>query len=534
MDRRPYIGIALIFLVLVMWTMMITNNARKQAKTIPHPQVPQSVSISKEKTIPQFTADTIEMALDTIDTKVAQIVVSRIGATIKSVNLKHYKSPNGKAVELIPENERTLGGAMGEIDLSDVGVELIKRTPLSLVYEFKDTLLPAGISKAYNFNDSSYAFEVAINLSEASKYKIQWNAGLRTTEKNSETEVRYFGGIVKSGGTVIVKDLNSLDTLPKGDPGTIEWVGVKNKYFLAAIVPGIETENYFLNKATLIRVGGGCMQGCMPAGKINQEDIKVSAFLTTQASKAHKFKIYIGPLDYDILKRTGSGLEDACYFGFKWIRPISRLFLKVLTGLHKVIPNYGMVIIIFSFLLSMMFFPLTKISQKSMIEMQKLQPKIQELQKKYAKEPKKLNQATMEMYRKHGVSPFSGCLPMLIQMPIFFALYALLDTTIALRGAIFIPHWIEDLSQHDPFFALPIMMGVMMFLQQKLQSKASSGSSQMQQQQKMMMYFMPVMFTVIFLRFPSGLVLYWFVYNIFSFAQTYTLMKPKVISVEKK
>ena len=169
-----------------------------------------------------------------------------------------------------------------------------------------------------------------------------------------------------------------------------------------------------------------------------------------------------------------------------------------------------------------------------MLEMQKLQPKLQELQKKYAKEPKNLNQATMELYRKHGVSPFSGCLPILIQMPIFFALYALLDTTIALRGAVFIPHWIEDLSQGDPFFALPIMMGAMMFLQQKLQSKASSGSSQMQQQQKMMMYFMPVMFTVIFLRFPAGLVLYWFVYNIFSFAQTYTLMKQKVVLGEKK
>ncbi|MBI4722197.1 MAG: membrane protein insertase YidC [Candidatus Stahlbacteria bacterium] len=528
MDKRPYIGIALIFFILVMWTMTITNNARKQVKPIPHSQAPQSVINNTPKATPQFTADTIELSLDTVDTKVAQIIVSRIGGTIKAVNLKHYKSPNSKSVELIPENARTLGGAMGEINLSNARVELIDRTPLSLVYEFKDTLLPAGINKTYSFKDSSYTFEVAIDLPEPSKYKIQWDAGLRTTEKNAEMEVRYFGGIVKSGGTVTVKGLNSLDTLPKGEPGTIEWVGVKNKYFLSAIVPGVETENYSLNKATFTRVGGGCMSGCMPTGAINQEDIKVSASLTTQASKRHKFKLYVGPLDYDILKRTGSGLEDACYFGFKWIRPISRLFLKVLTGLHKVVPNYGVVIIIFSFLLSMMFFPLTKMSQKSMIEMQKLQPKLQELQKKYAKEPKHLNQATMELYRKHGVSPFSGCLPMLIQMPIFFALYALLDTTIALRGAVFIPHWIEDLSQHDPFFALPIVMGVMMFLQQKLQGKASSGSSQqMQQQQKMMMYFMPVMFTVIFLKFPAGLVLYWFVYNIFSFAQTYTLMKTK-------
>lgn len=537
MDKRPVIGVFLIFLVLIVWTMLIAPKVDKKRTDKPKPapleEVDTSVAIPKDR-VPkaiQFTEG--EEILDTVDTKVAHILVNRHEASIKSVRLKNYKGPDGGWVELIPENERTLCEVAGDINI--FGFELVEREALSLVYEFWDSnkaiypLQKEGrIRKVYSFNDTSYVFDLATQLPAASKYSLWWNSGLRTTEKDPSREIGYFGGIVRLGGTVIFKGLNDLDTTPKGEPGTIEWVGVKNKYFVGAIVPLIETENYLMNKATMRRVGGGCMGGCMPSGEVNPEDIKVKVAVTSHSSREHNFKVYIGPLDYDILRGVGFGLEDACYFGFKWIRPISRLFLKVLLWLRKVIPNYGVVIIVFSLILSIMFFPLTKQSHKSAINMQKLQPKIQELQKKYAKDSKRLNQAVMDLYRKEGISPLSGCFPLLIQMPVFFALYAILDTTIALRGAVFIPGWIEDLSHHDPYYALPILMGGMMFLQQRLQSKGATG--QMQQQQKMMMYFMPLVFTFIFMKFPAGLVLYWFVYNVFSFIQTYTLI-PKLNKV---
>jgi YidC/Oxa1 family membrane protein insertase len=541
----------LIALVLVLWSTIFRPKKPDEEVHIDEPKQEQ-VEIGEIGEPVTFGADSPDERgregeiLDSIDTDLARIVISRMGATIRSVRLKKYKSVKGDWVELIPEGERTLCGLAGETDLSDwlftlsdrrldeSGADSGKTSHVSgehcLVYESN------GIQKTYSFNDSSYVFDLTIELPEMAKHTLIWNSGLATTERDQHTELRYFGGIVRLGGTVILKQLNSLDTIPKGEPGTIEWAGAKNKYFLAATIPLTETENYRMSRANLKRVsGGGCMRGCMPVGDVDPEDVKVSVSLTTQIEKLHKYKVYVGPLDYDMLKKVGFGVEDACYFGFKWIRPISRLFLKVLLGLYSVIPNYGVVIIIFSVMIGVIFFPLQRTSQRSAMEMQRMQPKIAELKKKYGKDAKKLNQATMELYRKQKVSPVSGCLPLFIQMPVFFALYAILDTTIALRGAVFVPGWIEDLSQPDSLLGLkvpilPILMGGMMFLQQRMQSRGAA-SSQMQQQQKMMMYFMPIMFTFIFLRFPAGLVLYWFVYNIFSFVQTY-MLKSKLAESE--
>ncbi len=543
MDKRTYLGIFLIFLVLIGWSLMMSKKTQKGVESEKLRVRSEEIAVSgKEKkkavesqTIKQMDYKTTELPeiLDTVDTRLFRVVFSRIGASIKSIKLREYRGVEEDFVELIPEGERSLSSVVGEVDLGDGIFELVERNEIKLVYELlsSDNSGEQKIRKIYEFSDSSYVFELELD-GVGEKHNILWNSGLRTTEKNQQMEFRYFGGVARLGGTTIFKNLGSLDTIPKGEPGSIEWVGVKNKYFLAAIIPLVETESYTVRRAALGNVGGGgCMRGCMPAGKVNPEATKVRISLSTWASasssepsgEAHKFKVYIGPLDYDILKKTGYGLEDACYFGFKWIRPISRFFLKVILGLYKFIPNYGVVIIIFSLVLGLIFFPLTKKSQKSALSMQHLQPKMEELKKKYKNDKNGLNKATMELYRKQGVNPVSGCLPIFIQMPVFFALYAILDTTIALRGAVFIPGWIADLSQPDtppflPIPLLPILMGGMMFLQQRIQSKGTKGPAQ--QQQKMMMYFMPIMFTFIFLKFPSGLVLYWFVYNIFSFVQT--------------
>jgi YidC/Oxa1 family membrane protein insertase len=195
---------------------------------------------------------------------------------------------------------------------------------------------------------------------------------------------------------------------------------------------------------------------------------------------------------------------------------------------HEVIPNYGVVIILLSALTKLLFWPLTQKSFKSMREMQKLQPAMAELKEKYKDDPQKLNKAMMELYRERGVNPLGGCLPMLLQMPVFIALFNVLRTTIELRRAPFML-WINDLSSPDiiakmpfslPFIGnnlslLPILMGVAMFVQQKMQSADPKQAA--------LTYMMPIIFTVLFFTFPSGLVLYWLVNNILTIGHQYLM-----------
>ena len=175
--------------------------------------------------------------------------------------------------------------------------------------------------------------------------------------------------------------------------------------------------------------------------------------------------------------------------------------------MHSVIPNYGVVIIIFSLVIKAVFHPLTKKQVRSMRRMQALQPKMEKLKERYKKEPQKMNQEVMKLYKDAGVNPMSGCLPLLPQMPIFYGLFQLFRTTIELRGADFV-WWVTDLSQKDPYYILPIIMTILMFVQQRLSTKDPK--------QKMMTFFMPLLFGFLFRNFPAGLTLYWTCYNLFS------------------
>jgi YidC/Oxa1 family membrane protein insertase len=250
------------------------------------------------------------------------------------------------------------------------------------------------------------------------------------------------------------------------------------------------------------------------------------------------YDVYVGPLDYDKMAAQRSlanpevslGIEKAVDLGYSWVRPLSRVVLKMLIWLHSFIPNYGLVIIVFSTFTNILFFPLTYKSTKSMRDMAALKPRIDALKEKYKDEPQKLSEATMRLYKEAGVNPLGGCLPLLLQMPIFFALYAVLFRTIELRGAPFV-FWIKDLAQPDVVFnlpfslpligsgiaLLPIIMGVTSYFQAK-QTAADPN-------QKMMTVIMPVVMTLIFFSFPSGLVLYWLTSNVLTIAQKFVL-KP--------
>jgi len=252
--------------------------------------------------------------------------------------------------------------------------------------------------------------------------------------------------------------------------------------------------------------------------------------IETAGVGTHRYMVYAGPLDHTRLKSLGYGLERAVDFGWKWIKPLSKLMFRFILFCHKYIPNYGLVIIILSLLIKILFYPLTQKSMKSMRDMQKLQPKMKELRETLKGDAQKLNSEMMKLYKEHGVNPVGGCLPMLLQMPVFIALFQVLSRTIELRQAPFML-WIQDLSSPDviahlpfslPFIGgnlslLPILMGVAMFVQQKMQSTDPKQAA--------MTYMMPVVFTVLFFKFPSGLVLYWLVNNILTIGHQYLMVR---------
>ena len=247
--------------------------------------------------------------------------------------------------------------------------------------------------------------------------------------------------------------------------------------------------------------------------KVHVEDVISSPPITLNPGEAFTltYKLYFGPKDLDILKAQGNELEKVIDFG--WFSAVAKPLLYSLKFFYGYVHNYGIAIIIVTVIIKMLFYPLTYKSYKSMKEMQKIQPKMTALKEKYKNDRDAMNKAVMELYKTHKVNPLGGCLPMLVQMPIFIALYRALMSSIELRHAPFML-WIHDLAAKDPYYVTPIIMGGTMFLQQKMTPTVGMDPAQA----KMMMA-LPVVFTVMFINMPSGLVLYWLVNNILTIAQ---------------
>ena len=238
--------------------------------------------------------------------------------------------------------------------------------------------------------------------------------------------------------------------------------------------------------------------------------------------------IFTGPRDQNVLDEIDSkipgipGIAETIDYGWFWF--LARPMLWVLNGIHHIVMNYGVAIIIMTILLRLLMWPLTRKSYVSMAAMQKMQPEMQRIQKLYANDKMRLQMEMMKLYQTHKTSPMSGCLPMLIQIPIFFALYKALLVSVQMRNAHFL--WISDLSAMDPYFILPILMGATMYLQQRLQSPKPAGSANdVAAQTQRMMRWMPILFTVMFAWMPAGLVLYWTVSNIFGIIQMQIIKK---------
>ena len=343
-------------------------------------------------------------------------------------------------------------------------------------------------------------------------YGLSWSGGLAPTEKNTKDDYTYFKGYALLGDELLGEAAEEGEGSKTKQAGTTLWTATKTKYFISAIIPSVPGV-------------GAVVSGVLDGGR---------PLFTTQlnqnTSASGSFNIYIGPLEYNRVRSLDLGLEKTMNLGWAPIRPLGRLITWSLTKMFQIIPNYGFVIIIFAFVVKILLNPLTKKSFQSTRRMQDLQPKIQALKEKHKNDPKKLNSAQAALFKSEGVNPLGGCLPMLLQMPILIAFFTIFRSTIEFRGAPFFG-WITDLSVPDtlttiagfPINVLPFLMGATMFLQQKLMASPSGGA-----QQKMMMYFMNVFFLFIFYSFPSGLNLYYSVFNVLSIVQQkYLTPSPK-------
>ncbi|MBP7653620.1 membrane protein insertase YidC [Candidatus Dependentiae bacterium] len=426
-------------------------------------------------------------------------------------------------------------------ELSKVNFEVLNSTDTSISFEYKTagyyleegklvkSFLPSGMTviKSFEISDDSYLIKLKLKILKPDNSNIDNLSNIQIT--NPETNEKYISGLsIKwTSGIFIEHDKPNIfvyyqnESFEKENPGSgfldtsIQTLSLKNndeiykKFIQASNIKwfGLNS-NYFLT---------AMMVDNIPSNRIELYSTKTNVgyrYLTTplqfdKNSIDLNFNIFVGPKEYYLLKSVmpGKKLEESMDYG--WFGALALLLLKVLKFFYNIIPNYGAAIILLTILINVIMYPLKAKSMNAMEEMKKLQPKIQELKEKYGDDKTKIQQETMRLYKEYKINPLGGCLPMLLQLPIFIGLYRMLEYAIELRGAVFF--YIRDLSAADPTYILPIIMGGTMFIQQKLTPAPP-------EQQKTMMI-LPFIFTFMFLRMPAGLILYWTAFNIISILQ---------------
>jgi YidC/Oxa1 family membrane protein insertase len=454
------------------------------------------------------------------------------GAELVSWKLKHYTDENGDPVELalpaVPAG-RTRPFSLripGDPDLTArldaalfrPSVDYLRLTADSgsLTFEYEDS---SGLRarKTFRFQqlpDQPYvvAFDATVTTAAGVQpMTTAWGPGLGGVRAETSRLVFQqlpaavlYGRPLEEG---LAQDVDVYRASPADVPerpsyeGQFDFAGVDNHYFLAVALPGAQPSRVDYRPLSVAEVAHDLVE-----------------FEITLESGRGELPFYVGPKDFDLLQAVHPDLVRAIDFGF--LSAIVVPLHRTLKWIHGFVGNYGWSIILLTVLINIVIFPLRHKSVVSMRKMQELQPEMKAIQARYANlkatDPgkQKMNQEVMELYRRHGANPASGCLPMLLTMPILIAFYRLLSMAVELRGAPFLG-WISDLSVQDPFYVTPVIMGASMVYQQRLQPAGAASP----EQQKMMM-FMPVIFTVMFLWAPSGLVLYWMTSNILGIGQT--------------
>ncbi len=557
MDRNTLIGTILIAIIMFVWLFWLApppqepeltpDNPTEETQPVAPPQAttpelaerPPVVTDSLLAQAQQGEAETI-----LVETDLYRAEFTTQGATLRSFLLREYTDFDQETpVQLIdPDSEgamsmvfttpnshlvdtRTLfftpSASDGFVDASTVARELA----------FSVNIGEGTLRYVYTFTPGSYEVGFRIEEDNAASfmtpegYELSWNGAVPFSENpnTQDTELTHHGAYARSGTDVDGFTLASDEYMEATLRGNVSWIGVKNKYFAAVVIP-----DRLADAAELI----GERVGTPEAGTVN-EYFTASLLMPGPPAEVDAYRLYLGPLEFYRITAYDLGLYDMIDYGwdaFEWMtRPLAKfIFIPTFTFLAKFLPNYGLVIIVFAILLKLLLFPLTRSSYRSMARMRELQPKLEAIKEKYGDDPQKQQQAMMKMYKETGVNPLGGCMPMLLQYPIIIALWQYLQQAIQIRQQGFL--WANDLSAPDVILNLPftipfygdfvagftILMGVSMIVQMRIQQGSAATSNP---QMKMFMYIMPLFIFVIFNRFPSGLSLYYLIYNIVTAVQ---------------
>jgi YidC/Oxa1 family membrane protein insertase len=572
-DRRTLLALVVVGLILLLLPkyyelispkkpVAVTNPSEKSAPPTPTDSIPKTETAQAEpakmeavepKTSSQgFELDSFIYNPDyvTIETPLYSMKIGSNGQASQYI-LKNYTLANRTPIEL----HRAQSGSnptVGYVDFDlgrDNAYSLKKlnfkanKTQIDMYAGADSVTLIAidsvgrSIALTYIIDADKYGFDLSLAttklaVTETGEYKIQWKGGIPLTEPDPSRDLQYAGAYAKIGDAIEKVTVGSDGRKDFTATGVTYFLAARSKYFVAAIIPhkpGAGTE-----------IAGRTET---PRTKTSPHLYDLTLKQAWEGNAAGRWTIYWGPIKYNVLKSYGVGLEETMNWGWPIIKPFSKAILWALTGLHSVISNYGIVIILFSIMVKLILWPLTRKSQISMKKMAALQPEIQALRELHSKNSQALNQAIMALYKERGVNPASGCIPLLLQMPLLYALFVIFSTTIEFRQASFML-WITDLSQPDIIFhlpfsiplygaavaVLPIIMGITQFIMSKRTTTDPN--------QKMMIYIMPVFMTLIFNNLPSGLTWYYTLFNVIAIVEQNLIkvpdFSPSVQVVEEK
>ena len=399
---------------------------------------------------------------------------------------------------------------------------------------------PATVRLTYAFQPDHYRFEVRGEFegitSDAGLVVVGMGPRLRSTDVDTIVDFRSFGVVTKNRSTDNLK-FTSLDPgETRTLAGPFEWVAIKSKYFLAAVLAIDEGQPRFGGA----RVTGGLRTPARTKGFLAtfaKRDITVATQVSVLTSLTAPdgrfgFSVYLGPQEYHQLSRIGHDLEDVNPYGWilrPIIGPLAIIVVRVLLWLHETLNlAYGWVLVLFGVSIRLALWPLNQKAMRSQMAMQALQPEMKAIQDRYKNDKAKLQKEMMKLYKQHGASPLGGCLPIVLQMPILFTLFFVFLNTIEFRGVPFL--WLPDLSLADPLYIIPLVMGASMFGLSKIGQIGVPPNPQT----KMMVYMMPAVFTIMFLQFSSGLNLYYATSNLASIPQQWLVAKERLRRAHKK
>jgi YidC/Oxa1 family membrane protein insertase len=561
MDRRLLMAIGLMLIVAVLPTILfppdrsvppldeagLSDSARASAvdsstdSAVTHPVAevtapPVVAEPTAQVAGPDSSVLAVSMDSVVVDSDLYRYVFSTVGARLISATLKSYESfgpSESGPVQLIPEDSRFFEHALvignDTISLADWSFEP-SRSEVSVTTNGAtvDWVAQRGavrVTLRHTFSADQYWFDLLGQFSgtgtDAGLVLVSNGPRMRLVEADSVWDFRNYA-VVTKGRSVDRTNFNKLDQGVRTElAGPFDWVAMKSRYFVSAVLTVEEAQP---------RIGGAVTLGGI---KVDRYEKEADLTLSLPAPGGRfSYSVYLGPQELQHLTRVGHNLKDLNPYGWflrPIIQPIANIVARVLVWMHQTLNlSYGWVLILFGIAVRIVLWPLNQKAMHSSMAMQAIQPEIKAVQERYKQDPQRLQQEMMKLYKEHGVNPLGGCLPMLIPMPVLFALFFVFRETIEFRGVPFL--WIPDLSRADPLYIIPILMGLSMFVVSKLGQRGIPPNPQT----KMMVYFMPVMLTVLFFKFSAGLNLYYAVSNIASIPQQWMISEKRLKRVGRK